>query len=112
MLDQFACFSAGYSELECQQLMLLSSRFGTTTFVIGDVISFLLQSSEGGLMAKEDGENIGKGLVIAGLAVQIVFFGFFILNELRFSMNVHKVSPFYLTVSRKWFFFQHGIASF
>ncbi|CCE93860.1 Pug1p TDEL_0G04930 [Torulaspora delbrueckii] len=91
--------------MECQKLMLVSSRFGTAVFVTGDVLSFLLQSAGGGLMAKEDQADTGSRLVIGGLVVQIVFFGFFIINELRFSVRVDPVCPFFRRLSRKWLYF-------
>lgn len=95
--------------MECQKLMLVSSRFGTAVFVTGDVFSFLLQSSGGGLMAKEDGRKIGTRLVIAGLIVQVVFFGFFIINELRFSVRAYPVCPFFKQLTRKWLYFNWAL---
>lgn len=91
--------------MECQKLMLVSSRFGTAIFVIGDVFSFLLQLAGGGLMAQEKGRNIGTRVVMVGLIVQIVFFGFFIINEIRFTTKAHPTCPFLRDLSRKWFFF-------
>lgn len=90
--------------LQCQNLMLISARFGTAFFVTGDVLSFLLQASGGGLMASAGNMQLGSNLVTAGLVVQIVFFGFFIINEVRFSFHVHKSCPFYWQISKKWFF--------
>lgn len=95
--------------MECQKLMLVSSRFGSAIFVTGDVFSFLLQSSGGGLMAKEDGRKTGTRLVIAGLIVQVVFFGFFIINELRFSVRAYPVCPFFKQLTRKWLYFNWAL---
>lgn len=90
--------------LDCQSLMPISPRYGTTFFVTGDVISFLLQGTGGGLMASSGGRNIGSYIVIIGLFVQVVFFGFFILMEIRFTMCVPKTCPYYWKISRKWWF--------
>lgn len=60
-------------------------------------------------MAKEDGRDLGTRLVIAGLIVQIVFFGFFIINELRFSVRADWVCPFFRHLSRKWVCFNWAL---
>lgn len=90
--------------LNCQSLMPISPRYGTTFFVMGDVISFLLQGTGGGLTASSGGRNIGSHIVIIGLFVQVVFFGFFILMEIRFTMCVQKTCPYFWKISRKWWF--------
>ncbi|CAD6622197.1 HN1_G0002580.mRNA.1.CDS.1 [Saccharomyces cerevisiae] len=90
--------------MRCESLMLVSARFGTTFFVVGDVISFFLQAAGGGLMSKEGSTKIGSGIITAGLFVQVIFFGFFIINEIRFTMAVKKRCSFYEYVSRKWIF--------
>lgn len=91
--------------MQCEKLMLVSARFGTAFFVCGDVLSFILQAAGGGLMSQETQRVLGSHLAVAGLAVQIGFFGFFIINEFRFSVKVNRVCPFYWKISRKWFFF-------
>ncbi|QLQ80009.1 hypothetical protein HG537_0H00120 [Torulaspora globosa] len=90
--------------LRCENLMLVSSRFGTAFFVSGDVLSFLLQASGGGLMASAGNTQLGANLVTAGLVVQIVFFGFFIINEMKFSIGVSQSCPFYWQISKNWFY--------
>ncbi|CAI4065036.1 hypothetical protein SKDZ_09G2020 [Saccharomyces kudriavzevii ZP591] len=89
--------------MRCQSLMLISARFGTTFFVVGDVFSFFLQAAGGGLMSKKGSTKTGSNLITAGLIVQIVFFGFFIINEIRFSVSVRRKCIFYGDISRKWF---------
>ncbi|CAI4563469.1 BDC_1c_G0031410.mRNA.1.CDS.1 [Saccharomyces cerevisiae] len=91
--------------LQCEKLMLVSDRFGTTFFVMGDVISFILQAAGGGIMATANGRVTGSHLAVSGLATQIAFFGFFILNEIQFTAKVHRVCPFYWKISRKWLIF-------
>lgn len=55
-------------------------------------------------MAQEGSRKTGTNLVTAGLGVQIVFFAFFIINELRFTMRAIEVCLFYLSISKKWWF--------
>lgn len=90
--------------MRCQSLMLISARFGTTFFVVGDVFSFFLQAAGGGLMSKQGSTKTDSNLITAGLFVQIIFFGFFIVNEIRFTINFKKRCQFYGSISKKWFF--------
>ncbi|CAI4557894.1 CCT_1a_G0028300.mRNA.1.CDS.1 [Saccharomyces cerevisiae] len=62
--------------MRCESLMIVSSRFGTSFFVFGDVVSFCLQAAGGGLMATVNGRTTGSNLITAGLVIQIVFSGF------------------------------------
>ncbi|KAF6842393.1 Protein RTA1-like protein 8 [Colletotrichum musicola] len=58
---------------------LIKLRWLTKLFVTGDVISLLMQSTGGGMMAAgEKMAKIGENMVIFGLFVQLAFFGFFI----------------------------------
>lgn len=90
--------------MRCESLMIVSSRFGTSFFVFGDVVSFCLQAAGGGLMATVNGRTTGSNLITAGLVIQIVFFGVFIINEFRFSYSVARVCTFYRHISKKWWF--------
>ncbi|CAD6468507.1 Y55_G0052380.mRNA.1.CDS.1 [Saccharomyces cerevisiae] len=90
--------------MRCESLMIVSSRFETSFFVFGDVVSFCLQAAGGGLMATVNGRTTGSNLITAGLVIQIAFFGFFIINEFRFSYSVARVCPFYRHISKKWWF--------
>ncbi|KAL8870446.1 MAG: hypothetical protein Q9174_003515 [Haloplaca sp. 1 TL-2023] len=70
----------------------------TITFVLGDVWSFMIQSTANGratgagLLVKKDpdAKNTGKWIIIGGLAVQLIFFGLFIIVSLRFNSNIRK----------------------
>jgi hypothetical protein len=63
----------------------------TKTFVVGDVFSFLLQASGGGMMAAEGKQDLGKDILLAGLFVQIVMFGFFIVLTVSFHVRYGRV---------------------
>ncbi|CAD6622444.1 CDG_1a_G0016350.mRNA.1.CDS.1 [Saccharomyces cerevisiae] len=90
--------------MRCQSLMLVSARFGTSFFVVGDVFSFFLQGAGGGLMSKAGSAKAGSALITAGLFVQVIFFGFFIINEIRFTVSVKRRCLFYKDISRRWIF--------
>ncbi|KAL4819741.1 RTA1 like protein-domain-containing protein [Aspergillus spinulosporus] len=72
----------------------------TKTFVTGDIVSFLVQGSGAGLMAMGGSMmNVAKGIVIAGLLVQIVIFGFFMVTSVVFDMRMRRC-PTSLSMSR------------
>ncbi|KAH8652574.1 RTA-like protein [Ilyonectria robusta] len=75
----------------------------TKIFVVGDVISFLMQCMGGGLLAKANTFNTGKMVILLGLAVQIIFFGLFIIAGIVFHLRILK-RPALLPVedSKKW----------
>ncbi|KAK4038305.1 protein RTA1 [Parachaetomium inaequale] len=65
----------------------------TKLFVLGDVLSFVMQGAGGALRASadtEDEENMGKYIIIGGLAVQLVFFGLFILATVLFHVRITR----------------------
>lgn len=88
--------------LRCTSLSIVPSRFNTILFVVGDVFSFFLQAAGGGLMSQEGSTSTGSKIVVAGLFVQIVFFGLFFITEVRFSFGVNSVSPVLGRAGRTW----------
>lgn len=88
--------------LRCTSLSIVPSRFNTTFFVVGDIFSFFLQAAGGGLMSQEGSASTGSNVVVAGLFVQIVFFGFFFITEVRFSLGVNSVSSVLARAGRTW----------
>jgi hypothetical protein len=57
---------------------LIRRKWLTKIFVAGDVLSFLMQSSGGGLMASANSLDLGEKVVIGGLFAQLLFFSCFI----------------------------------
>jgi len=66
----------------------MPARHITPLFVSFDVLSFLVQGIGGGVVASANTEsqaNNGKNIVLVGLAIQLVTFGFFVIASSRFS---------------------------
>jgi hypothetical protein len=61
----------------------------TKVFVMGDVLSFVVQGSAAGLMATGSNAEMGKNIVIAGLMIQVIMFGFFIVTSMVFQIRMH-----------------------
>jgi hypothetical protein len=82
---------------------LVKPRWLTAIFVIGDVVSFLVQCGGGVLLTSDDPDKVSQGqdIVLVGLYVQIVFFGFFILNSLLFLFRISR-HPTILSANVPW----------
>ncbi|KAJ5934303.1 hypothetical protein N7466_003850 [Penicillium verhagenii] len=66
---------------------LIRPNWLTKIFVTGDVLSFLMQSSGGGMLAtakSTSSMNLGENIIVGGLFVQVVSFGFFIIISIIF----------------------------
>ena len=75
----------------------------TKIFVIGDIFSFLIQSSGAGLLSsgKADSIDAGKDIVVAGLFAQLIFFGLFVTAAAIFHIRILK-APTQLCYERPW----------
>ncbi|KAL4811857.1 RTA1 like protein [Aspergillus spinulosporus] len=73
-----------------EKYSLVRINWVTKTFVVGDILSFLVQGQGSGLMATEGLENVAKGIVIIGLLIQIVVFGFFIISAMVFDKRMKR----------------------
>jgi hypothetical protein len=78
--------------LHAEPLSLIPVRWMTKLFVIGDVLSFLLQAGGGGIQAAGTLElyDIGEKIIIAGLFVQICMFGFFLVTTVTFHLRFRQ----------------------
>lgn len=78
--------------VEGQKLLIVPARFLTKIFVTGDVVCFLIQSAGGGLLAgtKTPNVKLGEGLILAGLILQIVIFGLFVMIAGSFHSRMRK----------------------
>ncbi|KAF9049642.1 RTA1-domain-containing protein [Hymenopellis radicata] len=76
--------------LEAQRLSLIRVNWLTKFFVTGDVLSFLIQSGGGGLMAQSGSEDLGKTIILIGLAAQIIWFGGFVVVSAVFHFRMRR----------------------
>ncbi|KAJ6005439.1 hypothetical protein N7451_003383 [Penicillium sp. IBT 35674x] len=75
----------------------------TKIFVTGDVLSFLMQSSGGGMLATAkttSSVTLGENIIIAGLFVQVISFGFFIVVSIIFHRRM-VATPMHLLVKTR-----------
>ncbi|ETS77968.1 hypothetical protein PFICI_10030 [Pestalotiopsis fici W106-1] len=82
--------------LRAEELSLIPIAWVTRVFVISDVISFSLQAGGGGIQAAGTRElfHIGEKIIIAGLFVQIVVFGFFMVTAVIFQYRFARSAIF------------------
>ena len=73
---------------------LVRTRWMTFTFVMGDVISFFVQGGGAGMMVTNDGANadMGEKMIVGGLLIQVIVFGFFIVTAGVFHWRYHHHS--------------------
>ncbi|KAJ5725388.1 uncharacterized protein N7483_006745 [Penicillium malachiteum] len=78
--------------LNAESLCIVRVKWMTKIFVSGDVFVFLLQAGGGGLMAshKTSTRNTGSNVVMFGLVVQLLFFGFFVVTAAIFHFRISK----------------------
>ncbi|PYI31517.1 hypothetical protein BP00DRAFT_475123 [Aspergillus indologenus CBS 114.80] len=71
---------------------ILRKKWLTKVFVTGDVLSFFLQGAGGGIQSSGSlsGMQTGEHIIVAGLFVQIFFFGFFMLTAGAFDRKLKK----------------------
>lgn len=75
---------------------IIPTRWQTRLFVCGDVLAFLTQMSGGGIQATGSlsSMHIGEKIIIGGLFLQIIFFGFFVVTSTIFHARcVKKPTP-------------------
>ncbi|GIJ87059.1 hypothetical protein Asppvi_005961 [Aspergillus pseudoviridinutans] len=67
--------------LHAERLSPVPTRWMTKVFVAGDILSFILQGAGGGVMSAggSNSQDIGTYIIVAGLGVQLLFFGVFVI---------------------------------
>ncbi|CRG86144.1 Protein RTM1 [Talaromyces islandicus] len=78
--------------LNAEQHCVFRKKWLTKFFVCGDILSFTVQAAGGGIMAGGSLSAVhnGEKIVIVGLAIQILFFGFFVITCVLFHRRVNK----------------------
>ncbi|CCF35150.1 hypothetical protein CH063_07000 [Colletotrichum higginsianum] len=79
--------------LRCESLSPIRPSRLTKIFVVGDVLSFLVQIMGAGLLASSSSMNTGKTVILLGLAVQIIFFALFVSATAVFHKRLLKQVP-------------------
>ncbi|KAF2194575.1 RTA1 like protein [Zopfia rhizophila CBS 207.26] len=72
-------------------LSIIRPQWVTRIFVAGDVLCFLMQSTGGGLLAKakkQDDVDMGEHIILGGLVLQILMFGFFVVVAFKWHWRV------------------------
>ncbi|KAI1442570.1 RTA1 like protein [Annulohypoxylon stygium] len=92
--------------LEADSYSLIKPKWLTKFFVLGDVISFFAQGGGGGVLTQAkslDDVRRGENIIIGGLCVQILFFGFFMIVTFVFHRRISgKPTRNALTVRTPW----------
>ncbi|KAJ5740529.1 RTA1-domain-containing protein [Penicillium malachiteum] len=77
--------------LDGERCSMIKLKWLTKIFVFGDVLSFLMQASGAGLMvSNSNNPSTGEHVIIGGLFVQIIFFGFFTITAVIFQSRISK----------------------
>ncbi|EXK78735.1 hypothetical protein FOQG_16608 [Fusarium oxysporum f. sp. raphani 54005] len=76
---------------KAESCSIIRVKWLTTLFVVGDVFSFLVQSSGAGMMAAGDDPKLGENIVIGGLVIQILFFGLFVAAAVIFHLRYRNI---------------------
>lgn len=79
--------------LEASKHSLIRPSWLTKFFLTGDVISIAAQGLGGSMLASADNQgerDKGETIVIVGLAVQILFFGLFMVSTLVFHRRINR----------------------
>jgi hypothetical protein len=62
----------------------------TKTFVLGDVLSFMVQGGSAGLVFQSSTQKLGEDIVLIGLFIQIMSFGLFFVSAVLFQIHIRK----------------------
>jgi RTA1 like protein len=73
-----------------ENLSVIPVRWLTRVFVFGDLLSFGIQGGAAGLMVTGKNVDLGNKIVIAGLILQAISFGLFILTTIVFQVRILK----------------------
>ncbi|EGX46897.1 hypothetical protein AOL_s00097g323 [Orbilia oligospora ATCC 24927] len=73
-----------------ERFSIVPAKWLTWIFVAGDVIALSIQGNAVGLTFKESTQKIGEWIITAGLIVQILIFGFFIIVCSIFHARMNK----------------------
>ncbi|KXG49709.1 RTA-like protein [Penicillium griseofulvum] len=79
--------------VHAEEHSLIRINWLTKVFVIGDVVSFVVQGGASGLMATGNNVKLASNIVVAGLVVQVIMFGLFIITSVVFEVRMRRSPP-------------------
>lgn len=68
----YMCFGRLVRKLHAESYSMIPAKWLTKTFVLGDVLSFLIQGGAAGMLIIQNLATIGKAMVILGLVIQVL----------------------------------------
>ncbi|KAI5859984.1 RTA1 like protein [Durotheca rogersii] len=87
--------------LEGESYSIIPPKWLTKVFVLGDILSFFAQGGGGGMLAQaksRDDVRMGENVIIGGLGIQILFFGFFMVVTMAKLLVALYVTSFLIMV--------------
>ncbi|KAH8879708.1 RTA1-domain-containing protein [Thozetella sp. PMI_491] len=85
---------------------MIRPKWLTKFFLLGDILSFLGQGGGGGILATaktESSQSMGNNVILLGLGIQIVFFGFFMVVTMVFHVRIYrKPTTVSLSTAARW----------
>ncbi|KAH6653316.1 RTA1 like protein-domain-containing protein [Truncatella angustata] len=79
--------------LEADNYSMIRPKWLTKVFVLGDVLSFFAQGGGGGMLTTaktQDDVRRGENIILGGLGIQILFFGFFVVVTAVFHRRIRN----------------------
>ncbi|KAK1726390.1 RTA1 like protein-domain-containing protein [Colletotrichum acutatum] len=79
------------TNLDANSYSLIRVKWLTKFFLMGDILSIFGQGGGGGLLAtakSESSQNMGNNVILLGLGIQVVFFGFFMIVTTVFQIRI------------------------
>jgi len=84
----YMCFGRLVRRLNAEAYSIIPARWLTKAFVLGDVLSFLIQGGAAGMMVVTSLAKVAKALIIIGLIIQILSFGLFSTTTVMFHRRI------------------------
>lgn len=78
------------AQLDGEHHSIIRLKWLTKIFVAGDCVSFFVQSMGGGIQSAGTLQllKVGQDIIVAGLFIQIFFFGFFVIAAVTFHVRI------------------------
>jgi hypothetical protein len=73
-----------------ERFSLIRPNWSTKIFVSGDVLSLMVQAGGAGMMVSSGNQNLGQNMIIGGLFIQLIVFGFFIVGTAVFHTRMKQ----------------------